>query len=427
MKQIMIRGGRVIDPAHAIDQVTDLYIAEGRITALGMAPAGFVPDRVIDATNQVVCPGLVDLRARLREPGQTAKGTIASETRAAAHGGVTTLCCPPDTTPVIDSPAVAELIQHRAELAGFARVIPTGALTQGLKGEQISAMQALKDAGCIGVSNAFNPLVNTLVLRRAMEYVATLDMTLFLHPEDPWLANEGVAHEGPVSARMGLRGIPDCAESVAVAQVLQLVGMTGARVHFCQLSTHEAVHLISRAQFDGLPVSADVSAHHLHLTHIDLMGFNSLCHVRPPLRAERDRDALRQGLVRGVIGSICSDHQPHDADAKLAPFAQTEPGISGLETLLPLALRLVDDGVLDLPALLAKLTCQPASVLGIAAGTLEVGALADVCVFDPEQYWTLRAGEMASRGQNSPFLGLEMKGRVTHTLLGGKVVFELSA
>lgn len=425
MSRIIIQGGRVIDPAHAVDQVADLYIADGAIVALGQAPDGFSADEIIDASNQIVCPGLVDLRAHLREPGQTAKGTIASETRAAAVGGITTLSCPPNTSPVLDTPAVVELVQQRARNAGFARVVPMGALTQGLKGEQISAMHALKQAGCAGVSNAWTPLASTLVLRRAMEYVATLGMTLFIHAEDPGLTNHGVAHEGAVSARLGLAGIPSCAETVAVSQVLQLMTLTGARVHFCQLSTSEAVQLISRAQFDGLPVSADVSAHHLHLTHVDLGGFNAQCHVRPPLRDARDRDALQAGLARGVIGAICSDHQPHDEDAKLAPFAQTEPGISALETLLPLSLRLVDNDTLSLSQLLGKLTCQPAEILGIEAGTLAIGRAADVCVYDPEHYWLLRASELASRGKNTPFHGVELKGRVTHTLLGGKVVHRL--
>lgn len=425
MSRIVIQGGRIIDPAHALDQSTNLYLADGQIVAIGQAPDGFVADQVIDASGQIVCPGLVDLRARLREPGQTAKGNIASETRAAASGGITTLSCPPDTSPVLDTPAVVELVQQRARDAGYAHVVPMGALTQGLKGEQLSAMHALKQAGCAGVSNAWNPLASTLVLRRAMEYVATLDMTLFIHAEDPGLANCGVAHEGTVSARLGLRAIPSCAETVAVAQVLQLMSLTGARVHFCQLSTAEAVHLVSRAQFDGLKVSADVSAHHLHLTHMDLGGFNAQCHVRPPLREERDRDALQAGLARDVIGAICSDHQPHDEDAKLAPFAQTEPGLSALETLLPLSLRLVENGTLTLSQLLGKLTCAPARILGLEAGTLAVGQRADVCVFDPERYWLLRANDLVSRGKNTPFHGVELKGRVTHTLLGGKVVHRL--
>lgn len=426
MSRLVIRGGRVVDPANTIDQLADLYIADGRIVALGATPEGFDADQAIDATGQIVCPGLVDLRASLREPGQTAKGNIASETRAAARGGITTLSCPPDTSPVLDAPAVIEQVQRRAHEAGFARVAPMGALTQRLKGEQISAMHALKQAGCIGVSNAWNPLSSTLVLRRAMEYVATLGMTLFIHAEDPGLANAGVAHEGAISARLGLSGIPGCAETVAVAQVLQLMVLTGVRVHFCQLSTAEAVQLVSRAQFDGLPVSADVSVHHLLLTHMDIAGFNAQCHVRPPLREERDRDALRKGLARGVIGAICSDHQPHDEDAKLAPFAQTEPGISGLETLLPLALRLVDSGEMELAQLIGKLTCQPAEVLGLKVGTLAVGMAADICVFDPEHYWVLRRDEMFSRGKNSPFIGVELKGRVTHTLLDGKLVYRWS-
>ena len=324
---------------------------------------------------------------------------------------------------MIDTTAVVELINDRAQSAAKARVETLGALTKGLKGVEISEMHALKQAGCVGMSNAHYPIKNTLVLRRAMEYAATMDMPLFLHGVDPWLHNEGCAHEGAVSVRLGLAGSPACAEEVEVAKVLRLVELTGARVHFSQLSTAKAVQLIGRAQYEGLPVTADVAAHQLHLSHIDVAEYNSLCHVQPPLRTERDRDALREGVVRGVIGAICSDHQPHDADAKLAPFAETEPGISGLETLLPLALRMQEHG-LKLKEAIAAISSWPAGIMGLDVGTLEPGKAADVCVFDPEAYWMLTPGEMISRGKNSPFINMEMKGRVSYTLVGGKLVYQ---
>jgi len=422
--KIEIRQGRIIDPANGIDATQDLFISDGEIIALGTAPQGFKADNSIDASDQIVCPGFVDLRAHLREPGEEHKGTIASETRAAARGGITTLCCPPNTHPIIDTPAVAELVQRHADLAGHARVVPLAALTQKLAGTAITEMHALKMAGCVGVSNAMRPVANTLILRRAMEYAATYDLTVFIHAEDHDLANNGCVHEGAMGSRLGLPGIPTAAETVAVASTLALVEETGARVHFSLISSQRALQKISRAKYDGLPVSCDVSAHHLHLTEVDLLGFNSQCHVRPPLRTQRDMEGLRKGLADGAIAAICSDHQPHEADAKLAPFSATEAGISALETLLPLALRLVDDGVLLMPQMIACLTHQPAAILGIKAGTLAIGQRADICIFDPERYWMLDEHSMLSRGRNTPFLNWEMKGEVTHTLLRGKTVYE---
>lgn len=423
--RLSIEKGRVIDPAAGFDAAADVHIEDGRIVAVGKAPEGFAPDRRIDARDRIVCPGLVDLRARLREPGQEHKASIASETRAAAAGGITTLCMPPDTQPVIDTPAVAELIRRRAADAGFARVLPLAALTTGLAGEQLAEMARLKAAGCVGVSNALAPISNTLVMRRAMEYAASHGLTVFLYAEDAYLGG-GCAHEGAVSTRLGLPAIPEAAETVAVARDLMLIEQTGARVHFCHLSSERALRMIARAQYDGLPITADVTAHHLHLTEHDLGHFNANCHVRPPLRTQRDRDGLRHGLAAGTLAGICSDHQPHDADAKLAPFSETEPGISGLETLLALTLRLADeDGPLSLGDALACITSRPAQVLGIEAGTLGVGRSADVCVFDPEAYWTVDPGALVSRGKNTPFGGWELKGRVTHTLFAGQVVYSL--
>lgn len=426
--KLSIRNGRLIDPASGTDQEADLHLAEGRVLAVGAAPAGFQPDRTLDARGLIVCPGLVDLSARLREPGHEQKATIASETRAAAAAGITTLCCPPDTAPVIDTPAVAQLVHQMAERYGFARVLPAGAITRGLEGGQITEMAALKAAGCPVLSQADRPIRNTQILRRALEYAATFGLTLFIQPQDADLAAGGCAHEGRVATRLGLPGIPEAAETVAVAQALVLAEQTGARIHFRGLSTARGAQMLAEAQGRGIPASADVALHQLFLTEDDLDGFDSECHVIPPLRTVADRDGLRTAVAQGVIQALCSDHQPHDADAKEAPFPETAPGISALETLLPLTLCLVADGVMDLPTAIARLTTGPAEILGHPPGRdlgcLRPGRPADVCVFDPNESWVPSAATLLSHGENSPFIGVALRGRVRWTLRGGRTVFE---
>lgn len=421
--RIAIRGGRLIDPAHGRDGRHDLYIAEGRVVGIDAPPGGFVPERSIDASGRIVCPGLIDLCARLREPGAEHKATIACETHAAARNGITTLVVPADTDPVIDETAVVELIRRRAEAAGFAHVLTLGALTRGLKGEQLAEMAALKEAGCVGVGNALAPVASTLVLRRALEYAASHGLTVFLTPLDPWLGAAGCAHDGQIAARLGLAGIPVAAETAALGRDLALIEETGVRAHIGRLSSARACAMVARAQAEGLPVSADASAHHLHLCEQDIGRFDANAHVLPPLRTLRDREALRAAVASGTLLAVCSDHQPHEADAKLDPFGLTEPGISGLDTLLGLTLKLVDEGVLPLAEAIARITRGPAGVLGIDAGQLGIGAVADVCVFDPERHRALTARTLASRGHNTPFLGWELRGEVTHTLLAGRVVY----
>ena len=425
--KIRIAGGRVIDPANGIDQVTDVYVASGRIAAIGAAPDGFAADQTIDATGSLVLPGIVDLAARTRQPGQEHKATIASEARAAAAAGITAMCCPPDTVPPIDSPAEINLITRLAKAAGQAKVYALGALTADLKGERLSEMAALKNAGCLGVSNALRPVSSTLVLRRAMEYAASHDLTIFLHPIDFELANQGCAHEGAIASRLGLPGIPTAAETAAIGQQLALIEQTGVRAHFCRLSSARGVSMVQRAQHDGLPITMDVAAHQLFLTEVDIGDFDSLCHTLPPLRSLRDRDGLRHCVAGGSIAAICSDHQPHEVDAKLAPFPATEPGISALETLLPLTLQLADDGVLSLQDAIHRVTAGPAAILGIEAGNLSPGVAADVCIYNPEHPWTLEEATVRSAGKNTPFIGWEFGGRVTHTLVDGRLVFELDA
>lgn len=424
-ERLVIRGGYVIDPANGLEGIHDLYLAEGRVAGVGTAPDGFTAERVISAEGRIVCPGLIDLCARLREPGLEHKASIASESAAASAGGITTLCCPPDTDPVIDTPAVVNLIQEKAQQIGKVRVLPVGALTRGLKGKDLSEMSALKRAGCVALGNAHSPMANTLVLRRALEYAASHDLLVVIRPEDPWLADRGCVHEGPTATRLGLPGIPDAAETVAIAQVLALVEHTEARVHFAQLSCARATRMIAKAREKGAPVSADVAAHQLHLSELDIDGFNAMCHVSPPLRSPGDRDALRAALKSGVITAICSDHQPHEPDAKLDVFPSTEPGMASLEMLLPLTLKLVDEDVLSLSQAIALVTEGPASIMGIETGSLAVGAPADACIFDPAHIWKVDSSSWRSSGRNTPYWGQSAKGRVTHTVLGGRVVFEL--
>jgi len=423
MSRIAVLGGRVIDPGNSFDQSIDLFIADGKIVAYGHPPADFSPDQTIAATGLIVCPGLIDIRARTREPGQEYKATIASETAAALHGGITRICCPPDTEPVIDNPAMAHMVQQRARLTGNAAIHPLGALTRGLDSERISDMAALAAAGCVGVSNAMVAISNSLVMRRAMQYAQTFQLTVFLHSLDPWLAGNGCVHEGEVSTRLGLPAIPEAAETVAVARDLALIEQTGCRAHFCQLTSARAIGMIADAQQRGLAVTADVSVHHLHLSEHNIGYFDTAYHVLPPLRSEPDRQALRSAVRQGIVRVICSDHQPHEPDAKLAPFSESAAGISGLETLLPLTLQLVDEGLLNYSQALACLTSAPADLLKIDAGHLQIGGTADLCLLRPQQAWRLKAEMLLSRGQNSPFIGVTFNHQVVMTLRKGHIAY----
>ncbi len=425
MSKIQITNGRIIDPANGIDQIGSLYIADGKIASLLNPPADFSPDQTIDATGQIVCPGFIDLSARLREPGHTQKGSIKSETRAALAAGVTSLCLPPDTKPCIDTPAVVEYIKDKAESAGYPQVYSIGALTQRLDGNELSAMFALKQAGCIAVSNASAPLGNLLILRRAMEYAATHDLLLMYRANEPSLSGKGCAHEGAVASRYGLPGIPEAAESIALAQALELAQLTGCRIHISQISCKQSVIKIQQAKKYGLDVSADVAVHQLHLTENDITPFDSNYHVVPPFRNQIDRQYLRAGLANGTIDAICSDHQPHDLDAKLGAFPETESGIAALETLLPLTLACAREHGIALPQVIASLTQKPAGILGLQAGALTPGFNADICIFTPEMTWRVDGDSWLSTGQNTPYWRQTLTGRVTQTLLGGQLAYTL--
>jgi dihydroorotase len=422
--KIVIKNGRVIDPAHGVDRSASLYIAAGKIAALGHAPTGWQANRVIDASGMVVAPGIVDLSARLREPGFEYKATLESELAAAVAGGVTSLACPPDTDPPLDEPGLVEMLKHRARTLSLAHVYPVGALTVQLAGTTLTEMGELAEAGCVAFSHADMPIIDTQLLSRAMQYAGTFGHRVWLRPQDAHLARGGVAHEGEVATRLGLAAIPREAETVALATIFALVRATGVRVHIARLSTAEGVALVRAAKADGLPVTADVAAHHLHLCDIDIGWFDSHAHLVPPLRTTRDRAALREGVVDGTIDAICSDHTPVDDDAKQLPFAEAEAGATGLELLLPLTLKWSNDENVALGAAIARITQLPAAILGVAAGALEAGAAADVCIFDPNEYWRVERRSLRSQGKNTPFLGLEVPGRVRYTLVAGQIVHE---
>jgi dihydroorotase len=423
MKKV-IRSGRFIDPKSGTDAIMDVFIAAGKIVGLGESPPGFHANREIDATNMIVCPGLVDLSARLREPGFEYKATLESEMAAAVAGGITSLACPPDTDPVLDEPGLVEMLKHRARSLNQAHVYPVGALTQGLKGERLTEMAELRDAGCVAFGQSNMPLPNIRVMMQAMQYASTFGFVVWLRPQDMNLADSGVAHDGEVATRLGLPPVPVCAETVALANIILMTRETGAKVHLCRISSAEGVTMIRAARQQGLPITCDVSANHIHLSEMDIGFFNSNCHLIPPLRALGDRDALRAGLLDGTIDAICSDHAPVDEDHKLLPFAEAEAGATGMELLLPLALKWGAEKKAPLAQVLAKITAEPARILGVETGYLSLGATADLCIFDPEQYWKVEAAALKSQGKNTPFLGMELPGRVKYTLINGNIVHE---
>src|SRR2546421_7876272 len=422
--KIEIANGRLIDPKHGVDRKASLFVAAGKVAAIGEAPSGWHTNRVVDASGSIVCPGFIDIAARLREPGFEYKATLESEMHAAIAGGVTSLACPPDTDPTLDEPGLVEMLKHRARSVNLVHVYPLGALTWKLGGERLTEMAVLRDAGCIAFSHADTPLSDTQMLWRALQYAATFGIAVWLRPQDGFLARGGVAHDGEVATRLGLPGIPAFAETIALGTILQLVRATRTRVHLCRLSTAEGVAMLRAAKKEGLPVSCDASAHHAHLSEIDLGYFDSHCNVVPPFRSLRDRDALRAGLADGTIDALCSDHAPVDEDAKQLPFAESEPGVTGLELLLPLTLKWAEEMRVALPEALATVTCKPGAILGVAAGDLAARRDAGICLFDPNAQVKITADSLKSQGKNTPFIGYELPGRVRYTLVGGQVVYE---
>ena len=420
---ILIQGGRVIDPTSRFDAVADVAIADGKILAIGTVPADFAPAQTIDAAGCIVAPGLVDLSARLG-------GGLASELAAAVAGGVTSVVCPPDTEPVLDVPGLVEMLHYRSQRLQLARVFPLGALTRKLEGEVLTEMVGLTEAGCVAFSQAEVPLANTQVLQRALQYASTFGYAVWLRPQELHLG-KGVAASGPMATRLGLSGVPVAAETIALHTIFELVRATRARVHLCRLSSAAGVELVRQAKLEGLPVSCDVSINSLHLTDVDIGFFDSRMRVTPVLRQQRDRDALRAALADGTIDALVSDHSPVDEDDKVLPFAECEPGATGLELLLSLTLKWAADSGVGLSDALATITQRPAAVMGAAQGvlaprlgTLGVGEVADVCVLDAAAHWVVEPGALRSRGKHTPFGGYELPGQVRATLVGGRVAFQ---
>lgn len=431
--KLLLKQGRIINPATGLDQVGDVAIAAGRIVAIGSAPKDFRPERVIDVQGLVVAPGLVDLAARLREPGHEHEGMLESELNAAAAGGVTSLVCLPDTEPPLDEPGLVEMLKFRARKLSLCRLFPLGALTRGLAGETLTEMAELYEAGCVGFSQADRPIVDTQVLLRAMHYAATFDHTVWLRPQDPWLG-QGVAASGAVATRLGLSSVSVAAETIALNTIIELVKLTGVRVHLCRLSSAAGVELVRQAKQAGLPVTCDVSINSLHLIDVDIGYFNSAMRVEPVLRQQRDRDALRAGLADGTIDALVSDHTPVDEDAKHLPFAEAEPGATGLELLLSLSVKWAKECGKSLSDALRVLTQGPVQVLGsslgslaTSAGQLVEGGVADVCVFDADVMWRVGADQLVSQGKHTPFAGLELPAKVHLTLVAGHVAHDTRA
>ena len=421
---IKIANGRVIDPAHLTDRVEDIYVSGGKIVARGDAPQGFAAARTLDASGLVVCPGLIDLAARLREPGFEYRATLESEMDAAMAGGVTSLAIPPDTDPPLDEPGLVEMLCHRAKKLNRAHVYPVGALTIGLKGERLSEMAELVESGCVAFSQANVPIIDNMVLMRAMQYAATFGFRVWLQPLAPFLSRGGYAHDGEVASRLGLPCIPTAAETVAIYTFVQLAKVTGAHLHITRISSAEGLQLIRQARSEGMDITCDITINHLHLSDQDIGYFNANCHLIPPLRSVQDRDALRAGLLDGSVNALCSDHTPVDDDGKLAPFSESEPGATGLELLLPLTLKWAAESGLPLPQALARVTSDPARIVGITkAGHLAPGARADICIFDPSAKRKITHKGLLSQGKNTPFLNYELPGEVRHTLVEGQIMY----
>ena len=423
MNSLCIRGGTVVDPANGVSGRHDLVIADGRIAAVNPPSAEASADESLDAGGCLVLPGLIDMHVHLREPGYEYKETVESGTRAAVAGGFTAVACMANTNPVNDNAAVTEYIRERAVLTNLARVYPIGAVSKGLRGEALAEIGEMRRAGIVAVSDDGMPIMDGGLMRRALEYSAMFGLAVIVHEQDACLAGDGVMHEGAVSLRLGLKGIPAAAEEAMVARDIALLARTGGRLHIAHLSTAGAVDLVRDAKRRGLAVSAEVTPHHFTLTDAAVDGYNTNAKMNPPLRTQRDVEAVRHGLADGTIEVIATDHAPHHRDEKEVEFDHAANGIVGLETALALALRMAEETALPLERLVGAMSTNPARILGVPGGSLAVGEVADVTIVDPGRRWTVDAAHLQSKSRNTPFGGMQLQGAAVATIVGGRVVW----
>lgn len=421
---LLIKGGRLIDPSQGIDDTMDILIADGVVLELGLGLTAPDGTETIDATGLIVTPGLIDMHVHLRDPGLEYKEDIATGSRSAAAGGFTSVACMPNTSPVNDNKAVTSYIINKARNEALINVFPIGAITKGSKSESLAEMGELKEAGCVAVSDDGKPVMSTELMRRALEYAKGVGIAVISHSEDLSLVGEGVMNEGFVSTELGLKGIPWAAEDVAVAREVYLAEFTGAPVHIAHISTAGSARIIRNAKARGVKVTCETAPHYFTLTDEAVLGYNTNAKMNPPLRTAEHVAAMKDALVDGTIDAIATDHAPHHPDEKDVEFNIAMNGIVGLETSLPLSLKLVEDGVIDLNKLVSLMSCNPAKILGIERGTLKPGAVADVTVIDQAKEWQVTAEKMESKSKNSPFLGWQMKGTAAYTIVKGQVVYQ---
>lgn len=420
---ILIKGGRIIDPSQGLDDKLDLLVENGLVKEIGKglsAPAGC---EMIDASGSYVVPGLVDMHVHLRDPGLEYKEDIVSGTRAAVAGGFTSVCCMPNTKPAIDNKTVCSYIINKAKQEGFCNVFPVGSITQGMSGERLSEMGELKESGCVAVSDDGKPVKNSELMRRALQYADGIGIMVISHAEDLELVGEGTMNEGYTSTELGLKGIPRVAEDIATAREVLLAEYTGTPIHIAHVSTKGSVQIIRDAKSRGVNVTCETAPHYFTLTDDAVRGYNTNAKMNPPLREAEDVAAIKQGLKDGTIDCIATDHAPHHIDEKDVEFNEAMNGIIGLETSLPLSLKLVEEGVLTLQQMIEKMSCNPSKILSLNRGTLGVGSVADITVIDPSRSWTVSAETLSSKSKNSPWIGEGMTGAAAATIVGGKVVF----
>ena len=420
---ILIKNGRVIDPKNNVDAILDILVVNGKIADLNKNLDPKKAKQIIDASKKIVMPGIIDLQLNLREPGNQYKSTLESEMKAANAGGVTSMVCPPDTTPILDEPGLVKMLKNKSEVLKRGNVYPLGALTQKLNGKLLTEINDLYDSGCIGFSQAEKPIQDTEVLYRSFQYLSTFNLKAFLRAEDAYLSEKGIINAGEISTRLGLKGIQSISETTAINKILEIARLTKTKIHLNKISTADGLNLIKIAKKNGIDVTCDVSIHQIFLTDNDIGFFNTNCFLKPPLRKESDRLKIIESIVDGTIDAICSDHSPVNEDNKLKPFAESEYGASSVELLMPMIFKLAEEYKIDLSLLIDKITYQPANILEINKGNLSVNSDADICIFDPNYLWEVNSKTLISEGKNTPFMNQNFTGKVSGTIFNGNIVF----